>query len=454
MKNENRNQKYTVDKYNMQEYTRCSSAPPVEKLFIEGDHHDIYDIAQEITYSTFYRRNSRNDPRLPLPEFFILGQSSFGMPDGALFRPSLLDRIDEDYPYAERSSEYKGSSRATTPIGHDIHSPLLRSIDSKNEFMDELRKFKPLDKNLCLELSKDQHGSRLIQKRLETASEEEREWFFGEISGHILELVADLFGNYVIQKLFDVATNTQRAQLVEGLRGVIYTLSTHMYGCRVIQKALDTVSDISPIIEELRGNILALIEDQNGNHVIQKCVERTENREFIISEFLPHAVLLAKHRYGCRVIQRLFEHSKGDECEEVIQNIISSLDVLIEDQYGNYVIQHIIEHSPYRRSEVILSIANRIHELSMHKFASNVVEKCVLMGSDEDLRVITESLFGKQEGKPILLIMSVDKFGNYVVQRLLDTKYSSRIIEIIKPFIGEMKKSIFAKHILNRINVK
>ena len=44
----------------------------------------------------------------------------------------------------------------------------------------------------------DQHGSRFIQQRLETATEDERQIIFDEIMPqYALQLIQDVFGNYV-----------------------------------------------------------------------------------------------------------------------------------------------------------------------------------------------------------------------------------------------------------------
>ncbi len=54
-----------------------------------------------------------------------------------------------------------------------------------------------------VEFSGDQHGSRFIQQKLETASSEEKQAVFEEIVPNALELMTDVFGNYVIQKFFE-----------------------------------------------------------------------------------------------------------------------------------------------------------------------------------------------------------------------------------------------------------
>ena len=49
-----------------------------------------------------------------------------------------------------------------------------------------------------VEFSGDQHGSRFIQQKLETASSEEKQTVFDEIvPNNTLQLIQDVFGNYV-----------------------------------------------------------------------------------------------------------------------------------------------------------------------------------------------------------------------------------------------------------------
>lgn len=100
----------------------------------------------------------------------------------------------------------------------------------------------------------DQHGSRFIQQRLETATDDERQVIFDEIMPqHALQLIQDVFGNYVgyaiifflgvpdkppqvIQKFLEYGNALQKAVLVSCMQGHVLLLSLQMYGCRVVQK--------------------------------------------------------------------------------------------------------------------------------------------------------------------------------------------------------------------------
>eukprot|EP00116_Pleurobrachia_bachei_P007693 sb/3467955/ len=142
--------------------------------------------------------------------------------------------------------------------------------------------------NHIVEFSKDQHGSRFIQQKLEKASDGEKNIVFKEIGASAYSLMTDVFGNYVIQKFFEHGTDPQKVELVSLLKGRMIHLALQMYGCRVIQKALECVSraqrhelhvlehgdldDKAQIVSELQGKVLMLSQHKFASNVVEKCV--------------------------------------------------------------------------------------------------------------------------------------------------------------------------------------
>ena len=92
-----------------------------------------------------------------------------------------------------------------------------------------------------VDFSKDQHGSRFIQQKLEQSPDAEKEIVFAEVLPAAYSLMTDVFGNYVIQKFFEFGTMEQKTTLTERLQGHVPALSLHTYGCRVVQKAIECV---------------------------------------------------------------------------------------------------------------------------------------------------------------------------------------------------------------------
>ncbi|KAJ6350014.1 hypothetical protein OIU78_006241 [Salix suchowensis] len=311
-----------------------------------------------------------------------------------------------------------------------------------------------------VEFSTDQYGSRFIQQKLETASVEETNKIFPEIIPHACSLMTDVFGNYVIQKFLDHGTESQRMELANQLTGHVLSLSLQMYGCRVIQKALEVI-DVdrqTQMVAELDGSVMKCILDQNGNHVIQKCIECVpgDRIQFITSAFYGQVLALSTHPYGCRVIQRVLEHCKDMKTQQIIMDeIMQSVCTLAQDQYGNYVIQHVLEHcKPQQRSVIISKLAGQIVLMSQQKFASNVVEKCLTFGGPDERQLLVNEMLGSTYENEPLQAMMKDPFGNYVVQKVLETcddRSLELILSRIRVHLSALKRYTYGKHIVSRV---
>ena len=167
--------------------------------------------------------------------------------------------------------------------------------------------------------------------------------------------------------------------------------------------------------------------DQNGNHVIQKAIERVpaEHIRFIVDAFRGHTKKLAVHPYGCRVIQRMLEHCEPTAKRQILTELHGCDANMFTDQYGNYVTQHMVEYGESEdRTKVIEKVKNSLLMLCRHKFASNVVEKCIALGTDDQRRVLMMKLCDHVDSNnpnsdTNLLLTIKDGYGNYVVRKSL-----------------------------------
>jgi mRNA-binding protein PUF3 len=307
-----------------------------------------------------------------------------------------------------------------------------------------------------VEFSGDQHGSRFIQQKLETANSDEKDTVFGEIRPNSLQLMTDVFGNYVIQKFFEHGNQLQKSVLARQMEGHVLTLSLQMYGCRVVQKALEHIltDQQATLVKELDGHVLKCVKDQNGNHVVQKAIERVpaEHIQFIIKAFNGQVHTLATHPYGCRVIQRMLEHCDEEAQASLLQELHVCTYALVQDQYGNYVTQHVIEHGkPEDRAKIINLVTQQLLQFSKHKFASNVVEKSIAFGNDEQKREIVRVVTTlRTDGTSPLQLLMRDQYGNYVIQKLLTLLNGpdrETLVEQIKPQLQQLKKFTYGKQI-------
>jgi pumilio RNA-binding family len=177
--------------------------------------------------------------------------------------------------------------------------------------------------------------------------------------------------------------------------------------------------------KELGSKVLRCVRDQFANHVVQKCVECLPSKDIhsILRSFYGRAKALSTHPFGCHVIQvfalALHLHrrcvvvvgvssdpSKLDDSQKVLARckdheiyhaltaeIMENVNKLAADRFGNYVVQQLVEHGGgAMRSAMVRRFAGRVVGMSYHKFASNVVEKCLAFGSQEDRRLIADEI--------------------------------------------------------------
>lgn len=320
-----------------------------------------------------------------------------------------------------------------------------------------------------LEFAQDQNGSKYLQSKLDEASEEERQEVLNIISPHAAMLANNDFGNFVIQKFFDIGTAEQKKALLEELLPKVLNLSTDQHGCRVVQKAITCVPrwDQVSIAQKLEENVIGCIESMHGNHVIQKCIQEMppESVSFIIKAVQENAEKMASHIYGCRVVQRLLEHCASNQLEILLNQILKNIATLAQCPYGNYVMQHMLEHGRLEdKKQIIDVVVKNIVEFSKHKCSSNVVEKALEIATsgchaqllEEHRKQLMNKVIGEPaDPNPPLRQMMDDKFGNFIVQRMIEHARGEerRLLRDYLAKSGEqLKNSSHGRHILAALN--
>ena len=311
----------------------------------------------------------------------------------------------------------------------------------------------------AIQLSKDHSGSRLVQKKYEESSKDIQDRIFEKFKPEILSLSKDIFGNYAIQKVLESNDKEKNNFILESLKGKIYDLSLHMYGCRVIQQLISVIDEkyLSDIILELKDHFAKLIEDQNGNHVIQKLIGRLkpgENNDDIYDVVYNNIIDLSKHQYGCRVIQTLLKQCNEAQIKKILEKIYMYVKELSEDQYGNYIIQYILENNKKNNNAIYEGLKGHIYDFSLHKYASNVIERALNYGNDKQRKNIIDEIIKQDDAmQDCILSMVKDKFGNYVAQKLIEFSDLDTRNNIIKRITSQSlkRRDGFSKHVINFI---
>ncbi|KAI0825240.1 ARM repeat-containing protein [Trametes gibbosa] len=316
------------------------------------------------------------------------------------------------------------------------------------------------------QLCKDQHGCRYLQKKLEEGVPEHRDMIFRETFSHFADLMTDPFGNYLCQKLLEYSTDEQRNVICESVAQDLVNISLNMHGTRAVQKMIDFLStrrqastdlrcngQIHSIILALSLHVVVLIKDLNGNHVIQKCLNKLapEDNQFIYNAVAANCVEVATHRHGCCVLQRCIDHASEHQRIQLVNEITYNALTLVQDPYGNYVVQYILDLNDNRFSDaVIRQFTGNVCALSVQKFSSNVIEKCVRVAEHNTRKMLIGELLNRTRLEKLLR----DSYGNYCVQTALDYAEPSQralLVEGIRPVLPLIRNTPYGKRIQNKL---
>ncbi|XP_022772301.1 putative pumilio homolog 7, chloroplastic isoform X2 [Durio zibethinus] len=310
-------------------------------------------------------------------------------------------------------------------------------------------------------MAKDQNGCRLLQRIFDEGRCLYVQIIFNEIIDNIVELMMDPFGNYLVQKLLDVCTEEQRLQIVLMVTkeaGQLVRISLNTYGTRVVQKLIETLKSrqqISLIKSALKPGILDLIKDLNGNHVLQRCLQCLDNEDnkIIFDAASKFCVDIATHRHGCCVLQHCIAHSNGQHRDKLITRISKNGLLLAQDPFGNYVVQYIIGLKvPSAIGNLLSQFKGHFVQLSMQKFSSHVVEKCLKHFAESRSQIVRE-LISVVHFEQLLQ----DPFANYVIQSALAVTKGplhASLVEAVRPHTilrtNPYCKRIFSRNLLKK----
>ncbi|GMH52240.1 hypothetical protein TL16_g01189, partial [Triparma laevis f. inornata] len=301
-----------------------------------------------------------------------------------------------------------------------------------------------------MQFALDQHGSRLVQHHLNNPSPVLLAQITSDCLPHLFTLSTDVFGNYIVQKIISL-TALLLAPVSHFLVKNVMPLIKDQYGCRVVQAALIHVDLLRTIVHSIieQGQLEAMLTHVNANHVLQKAV--LLSTASIISPSLTPASIrrLSLDQYGCRVIQRMIESGWGE-------GVNWNIEECINHQYGNYIIQHLACYGDtVSKIKIFRSIMNLgLIPLCRQKYSSNVIEKLLVHGSQEQISCIS-SVLCTQSGGPAnanynCVKLVTDPFGNYVVRKAMDVD-GGMVQDIMTRAIEVYRGNTYAKRVVAKI---
>lgn len=317
------------------------------------------------------------------------------------------------------------------------------------------------------EYIKNQQTSRLFQYYFNQTHPEVTHLIFTEIYNDLNALLLDSYANYFCLKIFYFLNQNDRFLFLSKIAYNFATLSTNKistYPIQCILQNLTNPSEQAIIIQGLlmnnnnnanmncESNIIKLSFDLYGTHVIEKILQyfNVELLAPVINLICNDFLFIANNPNGLCVIKKVIEITEHTVYfEQINEQLCNNALLLIQNPYGNYALQHAFDTWDIAYTERIISqFQSNLLYLSIQKYSSNVIEKC-LEKSVPFLYMFCQEIIADSSYNTIVLFLR-NTFGNFVLQTILNcvknTPLQSVIVNAVLMALNQVQeKSILMK---------
>jgi hypothetical protein len=383
----------------------------------------------------------------------------------------------EQSPKGDSGTRYGQQGEVQTNFWNCFSSHIVSTNPkcSKIELM--LRKANAITQDILMYLTKNdiskhimkQQTSRLLQYYLKFTSPHMIHCLFMEIVDYFLMLLKDTYSNYFCLKLFSYLNSSDRMIVINILSNNFIELATNKistYPFQCIVENLSSIDEQTILIKSLiptqkkisknNDSIVTLALDTYGTHVLVKLLTYLPIHLMnpIIIHLLNNFSFLATDANGECSIKKLVSiiTTPNDKYFNIIkQKICENAILLCEDPYGNYVLQNVLNvWDNNSKEELMNELSSCFLRLSLQKFSSNVIEKCI-MENNNFLLFAVNTLFKHIN---LMNIMIQNIFGTFVIESIASSllksnePYCKSIMNKFCNYLSKVIQSAFTDEIL------
>ena len=320
-----------------------------------------------------------------------------------------------------------------------------------------------LIKGTFINIIKNQKGSKIFQKYLKSTHSDILHQIFIELKPNLEEIIKDSYANYFVKRFFTFLNQKDRIEFLISIEKIFVKLSSDAIGTYPIQTIIEHVGSKNEkiiIINALKDNIKELSIDPFGSHVLEKllaCFEE-EYVSFLYIYIVDNFLELANDNNGICIVKKILTFTHKKTLHDKLKILVKDNAIqLISHPYGNFVIQVVVESwSDY--NEILNKFDKKFYNLSLEKYASNVVERCLEKDDDILNNYINEII----NMNKIFEVMK-SNYGNYVIQKaikLAKGEYKQKLIynaskdinKLVDQKLIKKWKSILLPHIKDLTN--
>ena len=300
-----------------------------------------------------------------------------------------------------------------------------------------------LVKGAFLNIIKNQKGSKIFQKYLKTTHCDILHQIFIELKPNLEEIITDFYANYFCKRFFTFLNQKDRIDFLYVIEKSLVKLSSDGIGTYPIQTIIEHVgskNEKNIIINALKDNIKELSFDAFGTHVLEKllaCFEE-EYVTFIYNYIVDNFLELANNSNGICIVKKLLSFTHKKNLHDKLKIIVKENALqLISHPFGNFVIQVVVEcWNDY--NDILYLFDKKYYSLSLEKYASNVVERCI----EKDENILNNYIEEIININKICEVMK-SNYGNYVIQKaikLAKGEYKKKLVFNAAKDINKLKE--------------
>ena len=276
-----------------------------------------------------------------------------------------------------------------------------------------------LVKGVFINIIKNQKGSKIFQKYLKSTHCDILHQIFLELKPNLEEIITDFYANYFCKRFFTFLNQKDRIDFLLVIEKSLVKLSSDSIGTYPIQTIIEHVgskNEKNIIINALKDHIKELSFDPFGCHVIEKLLSCFEEEyvSFIYNYIVDNFLELAYNNNGICVVKKILSLTHKTNLHDKLKIIVKeNAKQLISHPYGNFVIQVVVEcWNDYE--EILCLFDKKYYSLSLEKYGSNVVERCI----EKDDKILNNYIDEIVNMNKICEVMK-SIYGNYVIQKAL-----------------------------------
>ena len=193
------------------------------------------------------------------------------------------------------------------------------------------------------------HGTRAVQKLVETLStQEQSSLVIDALKPGIVLLIKDLNGNHVVQRCLQRLGASECQFIYDAAGSHCVEIATHRHGCCVLQRCIDhaTPEQRTNLVKEIAQHAYFLSQDPFGNYVVQYVldIKLTEASEEVMKRLAGHYAELSAQKFSSNVVEKCLKMRDEDlkPCQDqIVQELADYPHILrlLQDPYANYVVQ-------------------------------------------------------------------------------------------------------------------